>query len=622
MATEKETIILDLQVDQGSAISELEKTKKSIIELKKEQQDLTKAYKAGDVTLEEYASESVRLEGILKKQQSTYNNVQKSVTGVKTQMDKLIDSNKKISQEFQNTASKINIAGVSVDDLKTKVVAFANPATAAIAIVGALGAAYARSSVGAKDLEFATNQLSAATTIALDKFALLFSSTEDGEGAASRLLDTYLKLIKFVPVVQALKVVGVDLTNIADESKKIADAQERLQDIQEKAGLVQAKINERLAENSELMTEISNTETSVADKRTIALKIQDNLTDNAKERLEIINQEIDAQKELQKETQDKQAIQTIINKLEAEASGITAKEIKAKEKIDKLLNAAINGETKRVNAIREAAEQADSEFQRRKRIRDLEQKQNGKRPLGGVEDPFGLEALANQEIKISNETLKKVKENEKNKQEEYKKTSEAYAQNLQTQLQSAEENFTALADLFSQGSDARRLFALLAIGTDTAQAISSLTAASEANPANAFTFGGAAALQFASGLIRIFANIAAAKEFLSGDGFAHGGYTGPGGKHEAAGIVHKGEWVAPKHMVENPRYKPAISALERARLKGYADGGLVASDAVQPTNQVLLYANALKKMPKPVVSWAEGKRVRDKVEIKERKTRI
>ena len=90
MATEKETIILDFQVEQGDAISELEKTKKSILQLKQEQQELNKAYKAGNVTLDEYVSDSVRLEGILKKQANTYTTLQKSVTGVKTQFDKLI----------------------------------------------------------------------------------------------------------------------------------------------------------------------------------------------------------------------------------------------------------------------------------------------------------------------------------------------------------------------------------------------------------------------------------------------------------------------------------------------------------------------------------------------------
>lgn len=55
-------------------------------------------------------------------------------------------------------------------------------------------------------------------------------------------------------------------------------------------------------------------------------------------------------------------------------------------------------------------------------------------------------------------------------------------------------------------------------------------------------------------------------------GFATGGYTGDGNKYDVAGIVHKGEYVIPKWMVEdNP---DMISQLESQR-KGYAEGGYV-----------------------------------------------
>jgi hypothetical protein len=52
--------------------------------------------------------------------------------------------------------------------------------------------------------------------------------------------------------------------------------------------------------------------------------------------------------------------------------------------------------------------------------------------------------------------------------------------------------------------------------------------------------------------------------------FADGGYTGPGGKNTPAGIVHAGEFVVPKHIVDKIGV-PALSTM----MKGYADGGLV-----------------------------------------------
>ena len=56
---------------------------------------------------------------------------------------------------------------------------------------------------------------------------------------------------------------------------------------------------------------------------------------------------------------------------------------------------------------------------------------------------------------------------------------------------------------------------LAQIALDTASAISSLTAASEANPLNAITVGGAGIAQFVTGLARILANIAKAKKLLT-----------------------------------------------------------------------------------------------------------
>lgn len=55
-------------------------------------------------------------------------------------------------------------------------------------------------------------------------------------------------------------------------------------------------------------------------------------------------------------------------------------------------------------------------------------------------------------------------------------------------------------------------------------------------------------------------------------GFAGGGYTGQGGKYDPAGIVHKGEYVVPKDMVD----KIGVGNLQKL-LGGYAEGGLVGS---------------------------------------------
>ena len=60
----------------------------------------------------------------------------------------------------------------------------------------------------------------------------------------------------------------------------------------------------------------------------------------------------------------------------------------------------------------------------------------------------------------------------------------------------------------------QKTVALAQIGIDTAKAISSLTAVSSANPLNAVSFGGAGAIQYATGLLQIGSNLAQAYSLL------------------------------------------------------------------------------------------------------------
>ncbi|WP_110951377.1 phage tail tape measure protein [Pseudomonas bohemica] len=55
-------------------------------------------------------------------------------------------------------------------------------------------------------------------------------------------------------------------------------------------------------------------------------------------------------------------------------------------------------------------------------------------------------------------------------------------------------------------------------------------------------------------------------------GFDTGGYTGDGGKYDPAGIVHKGEYVLRKEVVQQPGMKEYLGSLNK---RGYADGGYV-----------------------------------------------
>ena len=127
--------------------------------------------------------------------------------------------------------------------------------------------------------------------------------------------------------------------------------------------------------------------------------------------------------------------------------------------------------------------------------------------------------------------------------DEQKKIEEAKAQQ-KAQIEQA--SFTLAKSLFAEGTNAYKAFALTEIGIDTARAVASLTANSEANPANAVSFGGAGVLQFLSGMIRIVANIKKAKDLLSSKGKtpSTGGGGGGGGSSAKDAAVQAAEEAA------------------------------------------------------------------------------
>jgi hypothetical protein len=105
---------------------------------------------------------------------------------------------------------------------------------------------------------------------------------------------------------------------------------------------------------------------------------------------------------------------------------------------------------------------------------------------------------------------------------------------------------------------------------------------------------------------------------INGVQFAEGGWTGPGSKMQAVGIVHADEYVTPKRVKNLPQAQPHIAALEGMRLRGYADGGLVANSISQPINSQFDVLNVIKNLPPVQASWSEGKKVGRRLEFKER----
>jgi hypothetical protein len=637
----EETAILNLQVDQGKAEKDLIRIQKVILDNKKAQQDLTKAYKNQVITQEEYIRENLRLQSNIKKEQqqvgvltklinaeagsrnalkarvsqlvSEYDNLNlKTDAGIKRakELQKELKSlNSQITKTskdaglfkdqignypatFSEAAKSINVAGVSVGDVGARLASFANPATAALGIVTALGSAYANSTLGAKDLEFAHNQLSAATEILTGRFADLITTAEDGEGPISRFISAAL--------------INLDPTSGAF-ARVSAQIKEELEDLNREELKIRAEVAARIEENQEKLTFIADEQESINDKLNASNDIEANLINNKAVLVDVLNKQIEKLNALLRIHKNDEVLLTTILEKELERDKLSASTNKQIEKNNKL------------------QDDLNAKLQEEIRLRNLIAKQGGQNvaiPTGAsttTGDTFnqatGVGDLQIDASKVIADGIVKVNK------DAYEADLAAKRMFNQAKLES--DKATAIAagkiageasELFEESTEAYKVLAsastLISTYTSAQGAYESLVRIPFAGPTLA---AAAAAVAIAQGLKRVAA--------INGIEFAEGGYTGPGQKYDVAGVVHKGEYVTPKHIVESPAAQGHLRALEGMRRR-YADGGFVTNTNTADANQSLMLLNAIKMIPPSVVSWAEGRAVGRRVEFREQLAKL
>jgi hypothetical protein len=605
--SEKEEVIFEFKVEQGDALTEAAELKKLIVQTKDEQKKLNDAFKKGAITMDEYVQEGVRLEANLKRHQSAYNNVQKSVTGVKTQLDKLIDSNKKISQSFKDTAESINVAGVSLNTFK-------NPAAAAVAGAGLLFAAYSKSARGAEDLRRAQDLLNASTTVFSNK---LFGG-QGGQFGANSIL-TFL---------QKNPLTGVAATTIKqlfstelEEIDRVADAMKKLREID----LLQLKEAQKLFKenlrDAELNTRFSEDETkSLKARLDAANDIEGSINAAESALLKVQNDRLAAAEKLNEAAKNSIESQALVKDIEREIADIQedaeGKRSAARNKI-LALEKLITEEHRKQSDITGGRKLQIIPGQEDATSREGNQETSDSiieatKQMGGV--LIETHAATEAEITAINT----------------KATADRLALiELETnaKLQSVSMISGAVAGFFKEGSELQKTFALISIATDTAEAIAALTASSEQNPANGFTFGAAGIIQFSAGLARILGNIAMAKDILGGAAAGGGNFLTKGPTMLMVGDNPGG--------VERVTVEP-ISGKGQTKVWGSnlmafggggsvttsGDGGLFVNSSTMETNQNLLMANAMKMMPPPEVSVKEVTKVQNRIRVKESRAKI
>ncbi len=105
----------------------------------------------------------------------------------------------------------------------------------------------------------------------------------------------------------------------------------------------------------------------------------------------------------------------------------------------------------------------------------------------------------------------------------------------------------------------------------------------------------AAAMAIAAGAIQIAA-IKKQQQASEAQGYMSGGFTPEGKPDEVAGVVHKGEWVASQALVNNPRTRPLLEALDYAQ-RTNTIGSITAADVSRTITAPAVLASAPANAP-------------------------
>ena len=519
---EKETIILDFRVDGKEAIVSIENLTKANKELREERKRLDLQSEEGQARARELNSQIDKNTEIIKTNSSA---LEKQRLNVGNYKNSIVDASK-----------EINLFGVSVGGATSKIASFATPATMAAGILSGLAAAYARSTTGAKDLEFASTQLSVATGMLSEKFAQLFSSAEDGEGFFSTILNGLL--FKISP-------------ELAIQSRMVALAQEKIQDLNREEIALRSVINDRLEENQEKLTRIQSEQSSIAEKARLTKEIQDNLRLNAEDQLKLKKEELVQLQlilALDKENETKQ--EAVLQK-KREISQIEAATTKAVERIQKLQDNIVEGQVKRVEQEDIIKQKLQDQADILQAQADIKKQSDEEALLRNVDlyKTTDLEKYLNDESALYDKHYQELLDKQKAKE----KQEVVLTQLTQFQKLGIISNAVGtLAGVIGKQSQEGKALA-------TVQALVDTYAGANAQLKLPYPYN---ILAVGTTILAGLANVAKIQ------GFKQGGYTGDMDTNQVAGVTHGKEFVMPASVV---------SQFGKDHFQSYMDGSIIAN---------------------------------------------
>lgn len=619
---------LKTETEQKSTLNKLintESNSRDALRLKVSQ--LTKAYNAMDQSTVEGSKKAKDLAAQIKVLNERINKGSKEAGSFKDNIGNYADAFKSAGGPLGQHIGQLQEIGSVTSGISSKLGVAGIAATAVVGVFGALGSAYAASATGARDLERAQDLLGASTSILTNKFGD-FIGTVEGMGAAEGSVAAALSVLDSffgstlasesaaqaaaIDLLRQLEITEAFVKGAAKDAERRAEDARRIRDDESKS------LEERLSQTEKITKEFKNSQ---------ALQVG------------VINEQIEAIKKANVNYEKSRTIQLQIRQLEAERSdkmeeinGKLTENITAQRNLLKLikeqneLEAGVAAANKRINtgpgifnpvdsrSVSQAVLDAKSTADLGTEDQAFKEQQTQENIANAMSDGFELRLNMTEKfnadwVKFNDNAYKEDLEN-KRRAAELKaaidqQTEEMSLSALQGLAGAVGAFFDQQSQTYKAAATAQTLISTYSAATKAYEA-AFLPLPTVASPALGVAFAAAAVAQ---GL----ANVAQ----INGIQFAEGGYTGPGAKYDVAGIVHKGEYVAPQHVVNSPAAQPHLQVLENMRTRGYADGGFVTTESISATQQALIMANAIRNLPPAELSLVETARGLRRVAFRE-----
>lgn len=611
----QETIILDFEVDLEDSIESIDKLTAANKELRKERNALNLATESGkkraaeiNAVLDQNTATIKKNSSAIEQQRANIGNYRSALDGVHPALGKVGDGLEQGTQGFK---------AMTMQALRFIATPIGAILAALVAVFGLLKTAISQNAEVLDKFENITNAVGTVLNVIVARVGKL------GEALIALASGNFTEAINKTG--EAFSGLSTEIAGAVKQQQLYLELSRELEDSQRALRIEEAKTENVI---KQLVVAAKNRNLTFDEQEALirrALALEEVLVakraENARKDLVITAARLRSSKEFQQQENEnfEQYIDRLLTggKLSDEELDKLVEKIEALEQArgsslafqEKLENSLAAIQEKRAEALKKQNE----ELEEQARLREAERRQqqnvdtSTKDPLIGAFETRA-KIIGDIDKQMNDDLVRRNREAELQMIRDKRRGAEIQEQIERQKFAVAAQFISGISQLVSEDTAEYKVLASAEALINTyLAATAALASGSKINPVFGFI---SAAGAIANGL--------AAVARINGIQFAEGGYTGPGGKYQPAGIVHAGEVVWSQEDVRRVGGPARANAMRPTyQMRGYADGGLVSNSATQQINQQLELSNILRAMPPPVVSVKEVTRVQKQVKVKE-----